>query len=684
MLNLRSQTLTRLELVSLPSEVSTFDIVLNSSSIRILDKLDDTLAYKTSNGSTISVVKNGASSFTFTTQDGVKHDATKWFTYKGYNTLVDIMTQAKTAGVARGIDAVLFDTFVNIVDTLKLSHEDFLNSFSIDTNVADKLSVVKVNDANYMVSSYRKYDDGEIDVNIYPIKTLKDFNQYEFSRGLRRSNHANNTALDYIYRSLIPLSFVVDKVLVKQERSNSHVRSNDKKDYAILDLDYSSKYMLPTDYLDSIGLRYDHCIYSGDVVVSRSNFINFNITDRLTGDVFGNVFPSIGELHLSERVFYRNIDSLDCDECGNSTEVIESDFFYGVLDLIESDDERDTFKDIIQDRYKLSDDYNNYCSNCQDNHEHFSDTLSRSGIRLRGDMIIGSSGKEYNYYDGHGIDSYDYKPDFHLYHLQDESDSDLHLGAEIEIDKGGENHNKSRALTAILGSDSYAMHDGSLSDGFEIATMPASLNYHMNYINYQDAFDAASKLGYRAHDTSTCGLHVHINRRFFGSAKATQNIKAAYMTLILERNWNEVVKFSRRDYHHIEEWADKRDLSDDLYSDDTDEDITRKFYDKYDAKYVAVNTQHSNSFEIRIFRGTLRYETYIATLQFVSNLAHIAKECTTLTRAQQITFDDIVNYKRHPELINYLATRGMQVESDILPVLEPEPQTPTLFDVVAA
>jgi hypothetical protein len=234
-----------------------------------------------------------------------------------------------------------------------------------------------------------------------------------------------------------------------------------------------------------------------------------------------------------------------------------------------------------------------------------------------------------------------------------------------------------------MGADVYAMHDGSLSDGFEMATMPATLNYHMNYINYKDAFDVASALGYRAHDTRTCGLHVHINRRFFGSAKATQGIKAAFMTLILERNWSEMVKFSRRDYHHIEEWANARDLSDDVYSDDTDSEIVGKFYDKYDDKYVAVNTQHSNSFEIRIFRGTLRYETYIATLQFVSNLAHIAKECTTLTRAQQITFDDIVNYNRYPELVNYLATRGMQVESDTMPVLQPEPEVPTLFSVEA-
>lgn len=680
MLNLRSQTLNKLELLSLPSEVSSVDIVLGTKQVQ---GLSDLFTHKTSNGISISTIQSDSFSFTFTTQDGVKHDATKWFIHKNYKMLLEVMTQAKEAGVARGIDAVLFDAFISIVGVFKTSRLDFINYLSFDAHNNQGVSIVKFSPSNYVVASRKIYPDGEIDLTIYPIRASRDFNEYDTARSLRSSSDSTQSATDYAYKSLTSLDVVVDKVLNAIPKTIIE-QSDVRKTNALLNVDYDYYYLIPTDYLDSLGIEYTYCIYSGRVVISNSSFNKFSISDRIDRNTFGNILPTIGTLGLSHIAFYRHLEDVDCGDCGSSTEVFDSSFFDEILDSIESEDDRNEFRDVITTRYTLSDDFNDYCHNCQDNHEYFSDTLSRHQIIVRGDMIVGHSGKEYNYYNGSGIDSYDYRPDFKLLHLQDESDSDLHLGAEIEIDKGGENHNKSRAITAILGSQSYAMHDGSLSDGFEIATMPASLNYHMNYMNYQDAFHAASKLGYRAHDTSTCGLHVHFNRRFFGSARATQSIKAAYMTLILERNWDEVVKFSRRDYHHIEEWADKRDLADEIHSSDTDDDITRKFFDRYDAKYVAVNTQHSNSFEIRIFRGTLRYETYIATLQFVSNLAHIAKECTTLTRAQQITFDDIVNYKRHPELINYLATRGMQVESDILPVLEPEPETPTLFDVVAA
>jgi len=385
---------------------------------------------------------------------------------------------------------------------------------------------------------------------------------------------------------------------------------------------------------------------------------------------------------LSNKIFYHHVNENYCGDCDSSYDVIDYQFYNNIIDAA-PDSHRERIKTIIDNNYTIEDEDTGYCSSCGSRHEDISITLSRTGLQYNYNTITLASGKEVYVSDGSRIHSYDYEPDFYLQHLADESDSDLHLGVEIEVDKGGESSNSAKIITAIMGENVYAMHDGSLSDGFEIATMPASLNYHMNYINYEEAFKVASALGYRAHDTRTCGLHVHINRRFFGSSRSTQGIKAAFMTLILERNWSEIVKFSRRDYHHIEEWANSRDLSNDVYSDDTDGEIVDKFYDKYDEKYVAVNTQHSKSYEIRIFRGTLRYETYIATLQFVSNLAHIAKECTTLTRAQQITFDDIVNYNRYPELVNYLATRGMQVESDTMPVLQPEPEEPTLFDVAA-
>jgi hypothetical protein len=257
------------------------------------------------------------------------------------------------------------------------------------------------------------------------------------------------------------------------------------------------------------------------------------------------------------------------------------------------------------------------------------------------------------------IKEYDYDGDIDFYGDRD----DLHLGVELELDKGGESHYNASIMAGILGwKHAYYMHDGSLNDGFEMATQPMTLDYHMSLEQkYKDAFGVMGLLGYKSHNTTTCGLHIHFDRSFFGRNRQTQNLKASYLALIMEKNWEKFVQFSRRDYSRLDQWAKKLDLSAEIYADDTDEDAIIKFGDKYGDgdKYVALNTNHSHTYELRIFRGTLKPETYLATLQFVDNLVRVAKDCPSLAKAQQITFADIINYKPHTHLVDYITSRGI-------------------------
>ena len=256
------------------------------------------------------------------------------------------------------------------------------------------------------------------------------------------------------------------------------------------------------------------------------------------------------------------------------------------------------------------------------------------------------------------IQDYDYEPYIEFFGDAD----DLHLGLEVEIDNGGESQDNATMIMAPFGSLAYAMHDGSLSDGFEIATMPMTLDYAHSIKNrFEDSMGIARLLGYESHNTSSCGLHIHFDRDFFGRDYRTQNTKASYLAIIMERNWEKFVKFSRRNYSRLDNWAKKMDLVQDIYADDTDDDASSKFGNKYGngEKYVALNTSHSNTYELRIFRGTLKTDTLFATMQFVDNLVRVAKDCTSLAKAQQITFADIIDYKQHKELIEYVNTRGI-------------------------
>lgn len=309
------------------------------------------------------------------------------------------------------------------------------------------------------------------------------------------------------------------------------------------------------------------------------------------------------------------------------------------------------------------------CGLCRNRYEH---TISLYGGYFKNGVFISDytiqSSDEIEIPSHTWVQDYDYSPR-DLYHL-DAGDINPNLGIELEVDGMSEDDvnleledaGTMTALTLSRGKDYvYLMHDGSLNHGFEIATYPANIHSHMNsnIFNYKKAFQNLVRAGYRGHDSGTAGLHIHLDRSFFGSSQAQQLYRAALMAYIMESNWDDFVKFSRRRYHHVDQWAAKKDLKyrvDSKYSPNNHE-LSQDFLREYDYdKYVAFNISHSKTFELRIFRSTLNYETYIATLQFVHNFAKLVKNID-LAEAQQITFKDIIAFESHTELNNYIRTR---------------------------
>ena len=324
----------------------------------------------------------------------------------------------------------------------------------------------------------------------------------------------------------------------------------------------------------------------------------------------------------------------------------------------------DDIVDYLPDRYRYAQLYRKMGSQYVSQQQYERLIARNKQFEQYGLMFTDSNRANYRGYDYYvdgdeGIEDYDYEPNVDFFGDYD----DLHLGVELEVDNGGEEHYNASVVAGILGyKHAYFMHDGSLSDGFEIATHPMTLDYHMSLEQrYRDAFGVLTSMGYKSHNTSTCGMHIHFDRRFLGRDSRTRALKASYVAIIMERNWEKFVKFSRRRYDRVEQWSNKLDLVKDIYADDTDDDARSKFADKYGNgdKYVALNTAHSYSYELRIFRGTLKPETYLATLQFVDNLVRVAKECPSLAKAQQITFADIINYNPHKHLVDYITSRGI-------------------------
>ena len=254
------------------------------------------------------------------------------------------------------------------------------------------------------------------------------------------------------------------------------------------------------------------------------------------------------------------------------------------------------------------------------------------------------------------IKAYGYKPEPIFY-----GSGDLFMGVELEIDRGGELNETAEELINIANRSSdhiYCKHDGSLHDGFEIVSHPMTLEYHTSGMNWKAVFDKAIEMRYASHNTTTCGLHVHCNRDAFGEDSATQDAVIGRIVYFVEKHWNELVRFSRRKIECLERWAARY-----ATISNTTKETYQKAKDKCMGRYVAVNLENYETIEFRLFRGTLRYDTFIATLQLVFEICNLAMALTDKD-LENLSWSDFVlriDKENRSELIQYLKSKRLYV-----------------------
>lgn len=258
--------------------------------------------------------------------------------------------------------------------------------------------------------------------------------------------------------------------------------------------------------------------------------------------------------------------------------------------------------------------------------------------------------------DSEVIQEYSYKPRPIFYQTAEES-ADEGYGLELEVDDGDSPNEAAQEVQDAGGDVIYIKHDGSLSNGFEIVTHPCSLAYHMQEMKWESITKAAERNGFKSHDTDTCGLHVHASRSLFGEEECSQDLAIAKVIILINKFWeSHVVPFSRRDVSNLNRWAGKLDC--DIKENDTDDDIIYKTKDKASrTRYVAVNLNNRNTVEFRIFRGVLKRDTIIATIQWVDVLIKYSKEAS-LKDVQVVKWEQIFGNSQYSELSAYLEEIG--------------------------
>ncbi|MBR6581886.1 MAG: amidoligase family protein [Ruminococcus sp.] len=352
-------------------------------------------------------------------------------------------------------------------------------------------------------------------------------------------------------------------------------------------------------------------------------------------------------------------EKLICSHCGN--EITDDDYSMVNGQIVCSDCvERycctcDRCGATIFDSDAYGDEYTNLCRYCYDN---YYTRCENCDALVHVDDAYHYNNSDYCsecYHDianeNSAIKEYGYKPEPVFY-----GDNSRYFGVELEIDGAGKDSDNAREILDIGNEENehiYIKSDGSLDDGIEIVSHPMTLDYHKNYC-WSEIMKKAVSLGYRSHQTSTCGLHIHVNRICFGESREEQDETISKILYFVEHHWNELLKFSRRSEYAMNRWASRYGY----------ENSARAILDKAkkgnNGRYAAVNLMNYSTIEFRMFRGTLKLNTFMATLELVNTIINVALDHSE-DGLHKLSWSEFVSSITEPELIAYLKERRLYI-----------------------
>lgn len=306
----------------------------------------------------------------------------------------------------------------------------------------------------------------------------------------------------------------------------------------------------------------------------------------------------------------RNGNFYVCEEC-----VDAGDYFYC--------EDCDEYYDYTYNTYET---YNgdSVCENCR--YDHYVECSDCNELYHENDIIYCEDCDAYycngcweeHYHEDQLLYDYHDFNDWREHHLENET-PDFYIGHELEIDEGSD---MEEAVDTISQIDGICMHDGSLScRGIEFISHPFSYNYMLSMEqDYRNTFDHLIHLGYKSHNTNTCGLHFHVTR-------PTDSKIIDRIILFMETYKEEIITLSRRHSDELNRWSrflsDKKQGTNPKVIKSLDYIVNNKVTSD---RYMALNLTNSRTIEFRFFKGTLNYDTFMADFEFIYNLVHFASD----------------------------------------------------------
>lgn len=191
-----------------------------------------------------------------------------------------------------------------------------------------------------------------------------------------------------------------------------------------------------------------------------------------------------------------------------------------------------------------------------------------------------------------------------------------YIGVELEVEiPGGHRGEKASKLHRVINGEEFGRkvffeNDGSLSTGFEIISQPMGLDSHRELWSWLK--DKSVVRGLRSHNTTTCGLHVHISR------DSMSKLQVAKIVSFINDPENEaLIRAVARRYAEGYCRIKTKTIGKSAQSDD---------------RYEAVNITPRKTIEFRIFKGSLKYESVMSAIQFSNALVDFCGRANTSIR----------------------------------------------------
>lgn len=210
------------------------------------------------------------------------------------------------------------------------------------------------------------------------------------------------------------------------------------------------------------------------------------------------------------------------------------------------------------------------------------------------------------------IRSHNFTPELKFYGRKDK---DLFFGLEYEVyNKEGNNDNIDVAAKIQEEFNAlYIKSDSSINDGFEIVTMPCSLQYHKEHMHYTGIVELLKEQGFLSDSkTGNCGIHVHVGRREIEEKLGITTSSKIGLFVKTCKQYCDVM--ARRS---DSQWCSHDNIDKDEYKNMAKDETPTK-----EEKYDAVNYMHDETIEVRIFAGSIRAYRILAAIELVHAITY--------------------------------------------------------------